>query len=39
MEETLYLLSSEKNQKHLLESIKQAQQGEIIKVDLKDLWK
>ena len=39
MEETLYLLSSEKNRTHLLESIKQAEKGEVEKVKMKELWK
>ena len=39
MEETLYLLSSEKNRTHLLESIKQAEKGEVEKVKTEDLWK
>ena len=39
MEETLYLLSSEKNRTHLLESIKQAEKGEVEKVKMEILWK
>jgi antitoxin YefM len=39
MEETLYLLSSEKNRIHLTESIAQAENGESTKVDTTDLWK
>ena len=39
MEETLYLLSSEKNRTHLLESIKQAEKGEVEKVKMEKLWK
>ena len=39
MEETLYLLSSEKNRTHLLESIKQAEKGEVEKVKMEDIWK
>ena len=39
MEETLYLLSSEKNRIHLLESIKQAEKGEVEKVKMEELWK
>ena len=39
MEETLYILSSEKNRTHLLESIKQAEKGEVEKVKMKELWK
>jgi hypothetical protein len=33
MDETEYLLSSEANRKMLLESIKQAENGELVKVD------
>ena len=39
MEETLYLLSSEKNRTHLVESIKQAEKGEVEKVKMEELWK
>ena len=39
MEETLYLLSSEKNRTHLLESIKQAEKGEVEIVKMEELWK
>ena len=39
MEETLYLLSSEKNRTHLVESIKQAEKGEVEKVKVEELWK
>ena len=39
MEETLYLLSSEKNRTHLLKSIKQAEKGEVEKVKMEELWK
>ena len=39
MEETLYILSSEKNRTHLLESIKQAEKGEVEKVKMEELWK
>jgi tRNA A37 methylthiotransferase MiaB len=34
MDETEYLLSSEANRKFLLESMKQAEKGELIKVDI-----
>lgn len=34
MDETEYLLASEPNRKMLLESIKQAERGELIKVDI-----
>ncbi|MCL6100916.1 MAG: hypothetical protein M1292_00265 [Bacteroidetes bacterium] len=34
MDETEYLLSSEANRKMLLESIKQAENGELVKVDI-----
>jgi antitoxin YefM len=39
MEETLYLLSTPNNKKHLLESIKQANEGKTKKINIKDLWK
>ena len=39
MEETLYLLSSEKNRTNLVESIKQAEKGEVEKVKVEELWK
>ena len=39
MEETLYVLSSEKNRTHLVESIKQAEKGEVEKVKVEELWK
>ena len=39
MEETLYLLSSEKNRTHLLEGVKEAENGDTTKVNLDDLWK
>jgi PHD/YefM family antitoxin component YafN of YafNO toxin-antitoxin module len=39
MEETLYLLSSPNNRKHLLESIKELNDGKGIKFKLEDLWK
>lgn len=34
MDETEYLLSSEANRKFLLESMRQAEKGELIKVDI-----
>ena len=39
MEETLYLLSSKKNREHILESVKQLNEGKSKKIKLKDLWK
>ena len=39
IEETIYLLSSPNNKKHLLESIKQANEGKTKKINIKDLWK
>jgi len=39
IEETLYLLSTPNNKKHLLESIKQANEGKTKKINIKDLWK
>ena len=39
MEETLYLLSSEKNRTHLVKGIKEAENGETTKVNLDNLWK
>jgi antitoxin YefM len=39
IQETLYLLSSKNNKKHLLESIKQSKEGKVSKVKLKDLSK
>ena len=39
MEETLYLLSSPNNRKHLLESIQELNDGKGIKFKLEDIWK
>jgi antitoxin YefM len=39
IEETMYLLSSPSNKKHLLESIKQANEGKTTKFKLEDIWK
>jgi antitoxin YefM len=39
IEETMYLLSTPNNKKHLLESIKQANEGKSTKIKLEDLWK
>lgn len=39
MEETLYLLSSPANKKHLLESMQQIKEGKTSKIKLKELWK
>jgi antitoxin YefM len=39
IEETLYLLSTPNNKKHLLESIKQANEGKTKKINIKDIWK
>jgi len=39
MEETLYLLSSEKNRKQLMKGVEQTEKGETTKVNIKDLWK
>ena len=39
MEETLYLLSSPNNRKHLIESIQELNDGKGIKFKLEDLWK
>lgn len=39
MEATLYLLSSDKNRTHLMESIRQAEKGDTVQQDLDDLWK
>ena len=36
MDATEYLLSSEANKKNLLESMKQAEEGKLVKVDLDD---
>ncbi len=37
--ETEYLLSNPANVQHLRKSIEQANHGETVKVDIKDLWK
>lgn len=39
IEETMYLLSNPNNKKHLLESIKQANEGKTTKFKLEDIWK
>jgi len=39
IEETLYLLSSPNNKKHLLESIQELNDGKGIKFKLEDIWK
>ena len=39
IEETLYLLSSPNKKKHLLESIRQLDQGLGKKIKLEDIWK
>lgn len=39
MDDTTYLLSSSANAAHLEKSIEQAQNGEVIKLDLDDIWK
>lgn len=39
LEETMYLLSTPNNKKHLLESIKQAKEGKTTKFKLEDIWK
>jgi len=39
IEETMYLLSTPNNKKHLLESIKQANEGKSTKLKLEDLCK
>ena len=36
-EETTYLLQDPANAKHLLESIQQLKQGEVVKVNLEDI--
>jgi antitoxin YefM len=39
IQETLYLLSSPNNKKHLLDSIKELKDGKGIKFKLEDIWK
>tara|TARA_R110001592_G_scaffold89458_3_gene263116 strand:- start:2482 stop:2742 length:261 start_codon:yes stop_codon:yes gene_type:complete len=39
MEETLYLLSSEKNRKQLMQGIQQIEKGDTVKMNIEDLWK
>jgi len=39
IQETLYLLSSPNNRKHLLESIQELNDGKGIKFELEDIWK
>tara|TARA_B100000809_G_scaffold228064_1_gene240824 strand:+ start:782 stop:1042 length:261 start_codon:yes stop_codon:yes gene_type:complete len=39
MEETLYLLSSEKNRNHLMKGVEQIEKGETTKMNIEDLWK
>lgn len=39
MDETEYLMSTEANRKSLLESIKQIQEGDVVKITPEDLWK
>jgi antitoxin YefM len=39
IEETMYLLSTPNNKKHLLESIKQANEGKSTKLKLEDICK
>ncbi len=38
-DDTEYLLSSPANAAHLQKSIGQAQNGEVVKLDLDDIWK
>ncbi len=37
--ETEYLLSTEANRKHLMESIQQGKEGKVTSIKIKDLWK
>ena len=39
IQETLYLLSSTNNKKHLLDSIQEFKDGKGIKFKLEDIWK
>jgi antitoxin YefM len=39
MEETLYLLSSEKNRAQLMDGVREAESGKTTKMDLDDIWK
>jgi antitoxin YefM len=39
IEETMYLLSTPNNKKHLLESLKELKDGKGIKFKIEDLWK
>jgi antitoxin YefM len=39
IEETIYLLSSPNNKKHLLESIQELNEGKTTKIRPEDLWK
>jgi len=39
MDETEYLTSTEANRKSLEESIKQIEEGDVVKIALEDLWK
>ena len=37
LKETAYLLSTENNRKHLSKSLRQAEKGQVVKIDLSDL--
>ena len=39
IDDTTYLLSSPANAEHLQKSIEQAQNGEVVKLSLDDIWK
>jgi antitoxin YefM len=39
MEETLYLLSSEKNRTELMKGVKESENGETTTMNIDDLWK